>query len=65
MYDTFGGHHRKPSEKMFMMADEFEQFALSVGLANDLCVNRDVVYCFNLSFLTQVDEINNERHTKA
>jgi hypothetical protein len=48
-----------------MMADEFTSFLTSCGFINDNFVARDCNVCFNLAMMTQVDELEKDRHLKA
>jgi len=47
------------------MADEFTSFLTSCGFINDNFVARDCNVCFNLAMMTQVDELEKDRHLKA
>jgi hypothetical protein len=62
IFNTYGGTHRLPGQKTFMTADEFAKMNLEGGLINDIFVQRDSSLCFNLSMMTQVNEIDGERH---
>jgi len=48
-----------------MTVDEFEKFISNAGLLNDLLTFRDLGLCFNLSMMTQVNEVENNRHLQA
>lgn len=52
----------KPGQKPFMSLSEFQLICASAGLLNETFASRDIDFCFNLSMMTQVDEVNNERH---
>eukprot|EP00347_Sterkiella_histriomuscorum_P020671 403336916 len=65
VYNNYGGTHRKPGQKMFMTVDEFENLILSVPLVNDLFGQRDTSVAFNLAMMTQVNELDSERHLQA
>ncbi|CDW85718.1 UNKNOWN [Stylonychia lemnae] len=65
IYNNFGGTHRKPGQKMFMTVDEFENFVLTVPLVNDLFGQRDSSVAFNLAMMTQVNELDQDRHLSA
>ena len=65
IYKNYGCHYLKPGEKPFMMVDEFEKFFVTSGLISDTFVQRDIFISFNNAMMTQVDEINKERHIKA
>lgn len=64
-YITYGGNFIKPGEKVYMTCEEFENFINDTGLCNDLFSQRELATCFNLSMMTQVDELNKDRHLKA
>jgi len=48
-----------------MMVDEFENIFIASGLLNDNFVGRDCYISFNAAMITQVDELNKDRHLKA
>ena len=52
----------KPGHKPFMSLAEFQLICASASLINDSFSARDVDFCFNLSMMTQVDELNEDRH---
>ena len=62
VYNTYGGTHRKPGQKMFMTLDEFENFVVSAGMINDMLMARDISVLFSLSKFTEVNEIDSEKH---
>ena len=45
-----------------MTEDEFENFILAVPMVNDQCMARDLKVQFNLAMMTQINEIDYERH---
>lgn len=65
LYRNFGCHHLKPGDKPFMMVDEFENIFLSAGQINDTFVSRDLTLCFNNAMMTQVNELDRDKHMKA
>jgi hypothetical protein len=65
LYKNFGCHYLKPGDKPFMMVDEFENIFITAGLINDNFVGRDAYVSFNTAMMTQVDELNKDRHLKA
>lgn len=65
IYKNFGCHYLKPGDKPFMMVDEFENIFITAGLINDNFVGRDCYISFNTAMMTQVDELNKDRHLKA
>lgn len=64
IYTIKGGSHRLPGEKMFMAFDEFLNIFTESNLMNDQFPERDVITSFNLSIMTQVDELHFDRHMK-
>jgi hypothetical protein len=48
-----------------MMMDEFESILISAGLVSDTFVGRDCNLSFNNAMMTQVDELNKDKHLKA
>ena len=65
LYKQFGCHYLKPGDKPFMMEDEFESIFVQSGLLNDNFVARDCQLSFNIAMMTQVDELNRDKHIKA
>ena len=51
----------KPGQKPFMCLDEFHDISSHAGFFDLNCVERDVNLAFNLSMMTQVDELENDR----
>ena len=52
----------KPGQRPFMSLPEFQLICASAGLLNETFASRDIDFCFNLSMMTQVDEVDSERH---
>jgi hypothetical protein len=50
---------------MFMSVSEFESFILAVPLVNDIFMQRDASVCFSLAMMTQVNDIDYERHIQG
>lgn len=65
VYNTYGGTHKVPGQKTFMTVDEFVKLVTEGGFVNDLFVSRDTSLCFNLAMMTQINEIESERHQRA
>jgi hypothetical protein len=65
IYKNFGCHYLKPGDKPFMMVDEFENLMQTAGLIDDKFVGRDCNISFNASMMTQVNELDKDRHLKA
>ena len=54
----------KPGDQLFMTTDEFEQLFADSNLINDNLYSRDIAVHFNMAMLTQVDELNKDRHLR-
>mmetsp|Transcript_1188 Transcript_1188/g.731 ORF Transcript_1188/g.731 Transcript_1188/m.731 type:complete len:248 (+) Transcript_1188:1537-2280(+) len=65
LYKEFGQHYLKPGDKPFMMMDEFENLMQSSGFVNDTFAQRDIYLSFNTAMMTQVNELDKDRHIKA
>lgn len=62
LFATFSNRHKTPADRSdFCKVDEFETLWNACGLIEDNFVQRDVAICFNLSMMTQVDELNSEK----
>lgn len=64
LYKNYGGTHMKPGDQWFMTTDELEAIFADSGLINDQLVSRDIAVFYNLAMMTQVDEINKDRHLR-
>lgn len=64
LYKTYGGTHMKPGDQLFMTTDELESIFADSELINDSLVSRDIAVFYSLSMMTQVDEINKDRHLR-
>eukprot|EP01017_Pseudomicrothorax_dubius_P005020 TRINITY_DN11162_c0_g1_i1.p1 TRINITY_DN11162_c0_g1~~TRINITY_DN11162_c0_g1_i1.p1 ORF type:complete len:422 (+),score=86.12 TRINITY_DN11162_c0_g1_i1:71-1267(+) len=63
IYKKYSGRKSKPGMKKFMCLDELHTLANHAGLiSEDSMVERDVDVIFNLSMMTQVDELYQNRH---
>ena len=51
-----------PGEDYFMSLNEFNEFVARSGVVDETFSTRDIGTIFNLSMMTQVDEIHSERH---
>ena len=65
LWSIYSGIHTKPGQKPAMMQDEFEAFAVASGLINDGLATSELSLIFDLSMITQVDELEKERHLNA
>lgn len=64
LYKNYGGTHMKPGDQWFMTSDELEHLFSDAQLVGDILVSRDIAVFYNLSMMTQVDEINKDRHLR-
>ena len=64
LYKNYGGTHMKPGDQWFMTTDELENIFADAELINDQLVSRDIAVFYNLAMMTQVDEINKDRHLR-
>lgn len=65
IYDNLGGTALLPGQKFHMTVSEFENFTLTGDLVNDVFSQRDAAYCFNMAMMTQINDIENERHIQG
>lgn len=66
LFKRYGMKYMKPGDlRPFMMADEFEQLIMLCGFLGDELGTRDISVAFTQSMMTQVDEINIDKHIKA
>lgn len=66
LYNTFADS-RKNEKRYFttiksMSLFEYKDFVSKYDLLDDLLVERDITQSFNLAMMTQVDELNSDRH---
>ena len=47
------------------MVDEFDNLMQAAGFVNDNFVSRDISLSFNAAMMTQVNELEKDRHLKA
>jgi hypothetical protein len=64
LFDKFGGKAAKPGEKKFMIVSEVMEVMVTADLLTDSFGSREVGIHFNLAMMTQVDELQSERHIK-
>jgi hypothetical protein len=55
----------KPGDKPFMTVEDFETIFLDGGLMSDSFASRDILIAFNTAMMTQVNEIEKDKHLKA
>jgi hypothetical protein len=65
LFKSFGGKNKKPGERQYIMADEFDQMWQYSGLVSDDFGPRDAYINFNASMMSQIDELESDRHVKA
>lgn len=61
LYKKYSGMKTKPGMKKFTCIEELQKLATDAAILNDNLVDRDIVVAFNLSMMTQVDELNSDR----
>lgn len=61
VYKKFSVKKVKPGQKSFMCLDEINDICKIGNLYDENFVERDAFIAFNLSMMTQVDELNNDR----
>jgi hypothetical protein len=57
LYMNFSGTQRRPGQRRFMTLDELSKLCLEGGIV----IERNINFCFNLSTMTQIDELTSER----
>ena len=65
MYNKYSGRHALPGMKAFMMVDEFDDWVQQSNLLNDLMTAKNISYVYNVSMLSQEDEVKTGAHLKA
>lgn len=61
IYSCFSKRKVKPGQKPFMCLDEFSEIILKSNLLNDNFTAREIAIAFNLSMMTQVQELDTDR----
>lgn len=64
LYLRYGGKKIMPGEDFFLHVTEFERLVYDAGLMSQKFVSRDVALCYNLSMMSQVNELTQDRHLK-
>jgi hypothetical protein len=59
-YDKFSGMHTLPGKKPFMSLEELRNFIFKIGI-EDSINEREIPLIFNVSMMTQVDELLTKR----
>lgn len=59
-YSNYSGLRTKPGKAPFMALEEFRNFVTDYGLL-DAFPSSEIPLCYNLSIMTQLDEIDSER----
>ena len=52
----------KPGQKPFMCLEEFQEICANAHLLTDTFTTREIDICFNLAMMTQVNELDYDRH---
>jgi hypothetical protein len=61
IYKKYSVKKVKPGQKNFMSLDELNDICKGLNLYDETFVERDMNFAFNLSMMTQIDELNNNR----
>jgi hypothetical protein len=64
IYRVYSGREVLPNEEMNMSMSEFIDLVTATKVVDDNFGAREIGILFNLSMMTQVDEINRARHIK-
>jgi hypothetical protein len=51
----------KPGQKRFLSLDELREICNNAGLIDENFVERDINISYNLSMMTQIDELESDR----
>lgn len=62
LYTTNSKRHVKPGVKPFMSLQEFQDICTAANLCNERFTTREIDIAFNLAMMTQVNELDNDRH---
>jgi len=60
-FKKYSGMKTKPGQRKFSCLEEMNKLATDANLFSDNLVERDIVVFFNLSMMTQVDELNSDK----
>eukprot|EP00359_Climacostomum_virens_P001679 CAMPEP_0204897674 /NCGR_PEP_ID=MMETSP1397-20131031/869_1 /ASSEMBLY_ACC=CAM_ASM_000891 /TAXON_ID=49980 /ORGANISM="Climacostomum Climacostomum virens, Strain Stock W-24" /LENGTH=860 /DNA_ID=CAMNT_0052065451 /DNA_START=87 /DNA_END=2668 /DNA_ORIENTATION=+ len=61
-YKRYSGRYDKPGKPKTMSLEEFQDICNQSGLVNETFVARNIDVNFNLSMMTQIDELSSRRH---
>ena len=61
LYSKYSGAKSKPGMKKFVSLEELQRLATEAAILDDNLVERDIVVAYNLSMMTQLDELNSDR----
>jgi NLR family CARD domain-containing protein 3 len=64
IYRKFSGREIMPNEEPNMSMQEFIDMVTATRVVDDAFGAREIGVIYNVSMMTQVDEINKEKHTK-
>ena len=62
VYKTNSKKNVKPGQKPFMCLEEFQEICANAHLLTDTFTAREIDICFNLAMITQVNELDSDRH---
>jgi len=62
IYSKYSGRYAMPSAPTYMSFDEFLDLVCEAGIVDETFGQREIGICFNLSMMTQKDEIDKDKH---
>jgi hypothetical protein len=62
IYGRYSKKNVKPGMKPFMSLEEFQEICTNAELLNDTFTAREMDFAYNLSMMTQVAELDSDRH---
>lgn len=62
VYSKYTGKYAMPGQPKFMSLDEFEELINTAGIVDETFGNRDIGPMFNLSMMSQKNELDFDRH---
>lgn len=63
LFDKYSGKHTKPGKIKFSSVEEFINMVVDTGVLKNGSIGvSDIGAIFNISMMTQVDELNFQRH---
>jgi hypothetical protein len=62
LFDKYSGKYAMPGAQKFMSPVEFTELIEQSGIVNDFFTFKEILPVWNLSMMTQKDEINSDKH---